>query len=218
MKAIFNHLELEVHSVFSYGGGDPYFLENDIRVKPDLDALGVLGDAGWYCIRAILWASDYQLPDTAVAVSNPIKNAAGVVLSCAATLAWDDGRFATFHCSFLTHITMEISVMGSGGVLSLTDFVIPYEESSAPFTFVSNSGFNKGSLGWIVLPEKHEVSTEIPQEALMVQEFSRLVGEMKSHGFKAEKKWPDISWKTQLVVDAVKASIDNGFQPVQVGK
>lgn len=207
-----------IHSVLSYGGGDPYFLENDIRVKPDLDALGVLGDAGWYCIRAILWASDYQLPDTAVAVSNPIKNAAGVVLSCAATLAWDDGRFATFHCSFLTHITMEISVMGSGGVLNLTDFVIPYEESSAPFTFVSNSGFNKGSLGWIVLPEKHEVSTEIPQEALMVQEFSRLVGEMKSHGFKAEKKWPEISRKTQLVVDAVKASIDNGFQPVQVGK
>ncbi|KAJ0987395.1 hypothetical protein J5N97_005751 [Dioscorea zingiberensis] len=205
-----------IHSAFSYRG-DAKFMASDIRVNVDLDALGVLGDAGWYCIRAILWASGYQLPDTAVALRNPKKNEAGVLLSCAAALTWDDGRVATFHCSFLTHITMEISVMGSEGVLNLTDFVIPYEESSAPFSFVSNSGFNNGSLGWIVPPEKHVVSTQLPQEALMVQEFSRLVGEIKSHGFKAEKKWLEISRKTQLVIDAVKASIDNGFEPVQVG-
>ncbi|EXB57406.1 putative oxidoreductase [Morus notabilis] len=39
-----------VHSCFS-SAADPAFLKNDIRVKPDLDGLGALGDLGWYCIR-----------------------------------------------------------------------------------------------------------------------------------------------------------------------
>ncbi|CAK9170416.1 unnamed protein product, partial [Ilex paraguariensis] len=43
----------------------PEFLKNDIRIKPDFDALGVLDDTGWYCTRAILWANEYELPKTA---------------------------------------------------------------------------------------------------------------------------------------------------------
>ena len=30
----------------------------------DLDGLGCLGDMGWYCIRAILWAFRWDLPHT----------------------------------------------------------------------------------------------------------------------------------------------------------
>ncbi|XP_028100491.1 uncharacterized oxidoreductase At4g09670-like [Camellia sinensis] len=40
-----------IHSIFTFDAG-PDFLNNNIRVKPEL---GALGDAGWYCIRAILW-------------------------------------------------------------------------------------------------------------------------------------------------------------------
>ncbi|KAL3504623.1 hypothetical protein ACH5RR_034464 [Cinchona calisaya] len=29
------------------------------RVEPDLDALGAVGDAGWYNVRACLWAADF---------------------------------------------------------------------------------------------------------------------------------------------------------------
>ncbi|GKB14751.1 hypothetical protein Tco_0848674 [Tanacetum coccineum] len=36
----------QMNAVFTFAA-DPDFLENDIRVKPDLDALGALGDAGW---------------------------------------------------------------------------------------------------------------------------------------------------------------------------
>ncbi|CAL5417702.1 unnamed protein product [Camellia sinensis] len=45
-----------IHSIFTFDAG-PDFLNNNIRVKPDL---GALGDAGWYCIRAILWVVDYK--------------------------------------------------------------------------------------------------------------------------------------------------------------
>ena len=33
-----------------------------MRVHRDGDALGALGDLGWYCVRAILWAYDYEAP------------------------------------------------------------------------------------------------------------------------------------------------------------
>ncbi|XAR62220.1 D-xylose 1-dehydrogenase (NADP(+)) [Bertholletia excelsa] len=69
-----------VHAVFSYNLG-PQCLQSDIRVKPDLDALGALGDTGWYCIRAILWAKDFRLPTTATALREPHFNDSGVILS-----------------------------------------------------------------------------------------------------------------------------------------
>lgn len=50
----------------------------------------------------------------------------------------------------------------------------------------------------------------------MVREFSRLVGDIKRNGQKPEKKWPTLSRKTQLILDAVKASIEKGFEPIEV--
>lgn len=50
----------------------------------------------------------------------------------------------------------------------------------------------------------------------MVSEFTRLVGEIKFKNSKPEDKWPTISRKTQVVIDAVKASIDNDLEPVQI--
>lgn len=185
-------------------------------MKPDLDALGALGDVGWYCIRSILWAADYQLPNRALALRNPILNTAGIILACGSSLIWDDGKVATFHCSFMTHLTMELTVMGTRGTLHLTDFVIPYEEGSAEFSFYSDAGFNDLVTGWKLVPSKHVVNTELPQEARMVAEFARLARGIKDSCFKPDNKWPEITRKTQLVLNAVKASIEKGFEPVEI--
>ncbi|KAK8930629.1 hypothetical protein KSP39_PZI017051 [Platanthera zijinensis] len=197
-----------INSTFCYSRGSN-FLENDIRVKPDLDVLGALGDTGWYCIRSILWANDYQLPQTAIAFPNPVKNDAGVLLSCDASLHWEDGRVATLSCSFLHNLTMDLTVIGTEGTIHLDDFLIPFVENAAHFIFASES-----AIGW--KSAKHVVSTVLPQEALMVAEFSRLVVAIKYSGAKPDGVWPAISRKTQVVMDAVKASIDNGSQPVQI--
>lgn len=204
-----------INTVFSFQA-DEDFLHNDIRVKPDLDALGALGDVGWYCIRAILWAVDYELPKSVAAFRNPVKNQAGVLLACGATLYWADGKIATFHCSFLTNLTMDITVVGTNGNLHVTDFVIPYEEKSAPFSVASKSSFAELHTGWDPHPSKHVVTTDLPQEALMVQEFSRLVQSVRDAGSKPERNWPAITRKTQIVMDAVKTSIDSESEPVNV--
>lgn len=111
---------------------------------------------------------------------------------------------------------MEVTAVGTKGTLHLTDFVIPYEESSAEFSFGSELWFNDLVTAWKSLPSKHVVATDLPQEARMVSEFARLVGEIKDSGSKPELKWPEITRKTQLVVDAVKASIEKGFEPVNI--
>lgn len=180
----------------------PDFLHSNIRVNPELDSLGVLGDIGWYCIRLILWAADYRLPKTALALPNPSKNEAGLLLACGASLHWEDASVATFHCSFLAHRTFQVAIVGSKGTLTLSDFINPFKENSARFTFSSTD---------------YDVSTEPPQEAIMISEFSRLVGAIRDNsGSKPDKVWPSITRKTQLVLDAVKASIDEGFKPVEI--
>ncbi|CAM0885496.1 unnamed protein product [Alopecurus aequalis] len=204
-----------INSVFSFRANED-FLQNDIRVKPDLDALGALGDAGWYCIRAILWAVNYELPRNVIAIKDPVKNKVGVLLACGATLYWADGKIATFHCSFLTNLTMDMTVVGTNGTLHVTDFVIPYEEKSGLFSVASESNFAELHTGWVPQPSRHVVATELPQEALMVQEFCRLVQGIRDAGAGVEKKWPGITRKTQVVMDAVKTSIDNGFESVDV--
>lgn len=204
-----------INSCFTFAA-DPDFLKKDIRVKPDLDALGALGDAGWYCVRSILWTADFELPKTVVALRGPVLNEVGIILSCGASLHWEDGKVATFHCSFLSNLTMDVTAIGTKGTLHLRDFIIPFEEDKASFTMATESWFNELVTGWVPKPSEHTVTTDLPQEACMVREFSRLVAGIKGNGQSPEKKWPTFSRKTQLVLDAVKASIEKGFEPIEV--
>ena len=107
MTHIVSLLLSQIHSNFTLIASAD-FLENDIRVKPDLDALGALGDAGWYCLRAILWVANYELPKTVIALRSPVRNQFGVLLACGATLYWEDGKVGTFYCSFLANMTVDI--------------------------------------------------------------------------------------------------------------
>ncbi|KAK9051998.1 hypothetical protein SSX86_028626 [Deinandra increscens subsp. villosa] len=203
-----------VHSTFSYvGEGD--FLKNDIRVNPNLDSLGALGDAGWYCMRAILWAHDYDLPKTVTAFRDPEYNESGVILSCGASLNWEkDGKVATFYCSFLSNLCMDLIALRTRGNFRVHDFIIPFNEKVGSFEAVANSRWTE--LGCAPEPSEYTIATDLPQEALMVQEFARLVHGIRGGKAKPEKKWAVISRKTQLVIDAVVASIKNGFVPVEV--
>ncbi|XP_031266491.1 uncharacterized oxidoreductase At4g09670 [Pistacia vera] len=203
-----------IHTCFSFAV-DPDFLKNDIRVKPDLDGLGSLGDVGWYGIRAILWAADYELPKTVTALPGPVHNEAGVILSCGASLYWEDEKVATFHCSFLENLTMDITAIGTKGTLHVHDFVIPFHENEASFSAGTKCFFNDLVTAWTPLPSEHTVTADLPQEVCMVREFSRLVGDIKN-GTKLERKWPIISRKTQIILDAVRASIEKDFTPVTV--
>ncbi|ESQ28625.1 hypothetical protein EUTSA_v10018750mg [Eutrema salsugineum] len=206
-----------VHSCFTVAANKD-FLENSIRAKPDLDGLGALGDAGWYTIRATLLVNNFELPKTVTAFPGTFRNKLGVNLSCGASMTWEeDKRTATIYCSYLANLTMEITAIGTKGTLRVHDFVIPFQETEASFTTCTNAWINKpAATAWVNPPAEHTVKTELPQEACMVSEFARLVGEIKNKGAKPDLFWPSISRKTQLVVDAVKESIDNNYQQISL--
>ncbi|KAK9118038.1 hypothetical protein Scep_016131 [Stephania cephalantha] len=216
-QLLFGDLRM-IHSSSTFRDADEEFFKDNIRVKADLDALGALGDAGWYCIGAILWANNYKLPSTVTALPKVTRNDEGVILDCGASFHWegDDVNVATFHCSFLCHESMDLTMSGSKGTITLRDFIIPYQEHSASFDFSSDVKFVDLHIGWTSTPKRVEVSTELPQEALMVQEFGRLVHNIKVLGSSPDEKWPGISTKTQLLLDAVKKSIDAGFKTITV--
>ncbi|XP_057784146.1 uncharacterized oxidoreductase At4g09670-like [Salvia miltiorrhiza] len=205
-----------IHSSSSYHP-PPDFLENNVRVKAELDGLGALGDAGWYCIGAILWSMNRKLPTTVTALPTAVRNSAGVILSCSASMIWDeDETVATFFCSFLAHETMSLAVCASNGTLNVDDLIIPYEETAAGFSYTSGAKFVDLHIGWNVKPQHVQVETKLPQEALMIQEFSRLVKDVKYHGGRPDTSWAETSRSTQLVLDAVKNSIDDGYKAVKM--
>lgn len=181
-----------------------------------MDSLGALGDCGWYCIRAILWGVNYQLPKTITALPALELNKAGVILSCGSSFLWEDGKLATFHCSFLNNKSMDLYLYGTLGSIHLGDFIIPYTEDSASFSLSSGPSLTELHLGWNKKPEEVHVTLPLPQEALMVQEFARLAVSIRDCGSCPDPKWPEISRKTQLVLDAVKKSIELGFKPVEL--
>ncbi|KAI7990667.1 putative oxidoreductase [Camellia lanceoleosa] len=202
----YSYLIPQIHSNFSFIGG-PDFLTNNIRGNPDLDSLGALGDIGWYCTRAILWAANFQLPKPAVALRQPVLSEAGVILSCGSSLYWEDGKIATFHCSFLTNLSTDLTALGTKSI---------YESTTLPFLLKNVASFHVTSQFGSPMVSERSVECEVPQEALMVREFANLVAAIMRKGSKPEEKWMVISRKTQLVLDAVKASIERGFEPVEV--
>ena len=162
---------------------------------------------------------NYELPKSVLAFPGAILNEAGVIISCGSSLHWEDGRSATFHCSFLTYVTFDITALGTKGCLRLHDFTLPFEENFGYGTFSEASELDYGKVEpgrWCPKPNEHVVETEVPQEVLMVKEFADLVHKVKCCGVKPEKEWAVVSRKTQLVLDAVKESIEKGYQPVEI--
>ncbi|GAB4845213.1 hypothetical protein Ancab_038624 [Ancistrocladus abbreviatus] len=195
-QQLFGQLKV-MHSCFTLSGtGEPDFLQNNIRVKADLDALSALGDLGPY--------------------QGPLRNEEGALLACGASLFWEDGKIATFHCSYLYDMALDITAIGTKGTLHINDFVIPYQETMASFSTGSQSKFTDMIMGWTPLPSQQSVTTEIPQDACMVKMFSSLVQSVEQNGSKPEKMWPSITRKTQLMIDAIKASIEKSCETVEV--
>ncbi|KAH1207115.1 putative oxidoreductase [Glycine max] len=160
----FFRLDALIHTCLTYNPG-PEFLKNSIRVKPDLDGLGALGDTGWYCIRAILWTVDYELPKSVLAFPGAILNEE--VLGTKGCLRLHD--FA---------LPFEES-LGHGKFLEASELDYGKIEPGM----------------WCPKPNEHVVETGFSQDALMVKEFADLVQKVKGCEMKPEKTWPVLSRK-----------------------
>ena len=156
---------------------------NNIRAKPEL-AGGSLGDLGYYCVRAILWAFE----ETPTQVFATARYTNGVDFNLSGVLWFEDERIATMDCGFDTSHRKWFEIAGTKSSLVCDDFTVPTTENSSRFWIHGNNN------------EKHEIGQCI-QEVNMIEHFSNIVisGSLETH-------WSDIAVKTMTICDALRQS------------
>ena len=128
---------------FSFCAPDD-FLSGNIRMHSQLEPFGCLGDLGWYCIRFMLWAMNWEMPTS---VTGRLLASQGrgdsphpVPMECSAELVFPSGVSAGFYCSFQTENQQLMTLSGTKGYLHMPDFVLPFFGSDVGFE-VTNSVF-----------------------------------------------------------------------------
>jgi len=199
-----------ITSQFSFRAPDE-FLTDNIRVSSTLEPQGALGDLGWYTIRFTLWAMNFAMPQW---VSGRIISSLGrpdspapVPTEFSGEMQFDGGISAGFYNSFLTEHQQWVNISGSKGHMQISDFVLPNLGNTSGFD-IENSHFNVENC--LFTMERHhrrvgvrEYSNNHPtaQETQLFRKFNDIVlsGKLDPH-------WPEISLKTQRVMDACQES------------
>ncbi len=202
-------------SQFSFFGGDEFLGEN-IRVDSRMEPLGSLGDLGWYCIRMMLWTMNYEMP-TSVGSRMIHQTDDGVPLSLSSELVFGSGVTASFYCSFETEHQQWFNISGTKGHIVIDDFVLPYYGPEVSFT-IEQSHFEMEKCQFRMERHSRRVavfeyadSHPTSQETKLFRRFGELAlsGEPDSH-------WPEISLKTQRVLDACLESARQGGSEIRL--
>ncbi len=203
---------------FSFNGGHE-FEQGNIRTNSDLEPLGCLGDLGWYTIRFALWAMNYEMPTRVIGRllrgHQRSDSPMAVPMEIEGGLYFENGASATFYNSFVTEHQQWANISGTCGHLHLPDFVLPYH-GEASNCQVTNARFNMDGCRFTMTENRTEYrfdesgdSQPDSQETNLFRRFAEIVntGQLEDH-------WPEISLKTQRVMDAVMKSAAADSIPV----
>ncbi|MDF1711877.1 MAG: Gfo/Idh/MocA family oxidoreductase [Akkermansiaceae bacterium] len=209
-----------IASAFSFCAPPEFFGEN-IRGSSELEPAGALGDLGWYTIRATLFVMNYEMPvslrATLLSSAGGGDTLDGVPTELSAELIFANGTSATFYNSFLTENQQWLHVSGSKGHLRVDDFVLPYPGGKLGFK-VANPRFVQE--GCQFFKERNEREFTVPEEAnnhptAQETKLFRKFAELALSG-NPDPFWPEISLKTQKVLDACLVSARNDGKRIDV--
>ncbi|GIS61288.1 MAG: hypothetical protein CM1200mP2_35130 [Planctomycetaceae bacterium] len=157
----------------------------DIRLDPDT-AGGSLGDLGWYCCRATLWAFD-ALPTRVFASARMFR---GVDMNLSALCGTTTSEWPLLTVGLTSSWGKWFEVAGTAGSLVCDDFLKPWDRDKPRFWIHDRNG----------LVGEHLAPTPI-QEVTMVENFCRAVtsGELR-------QDWIDDAVATQTMCDALARS------------
>ncbi len=161
---------------------------DNIRAMKEF-AGGSLGDLGYYCIRAILWAYE-EIPTRVFATA---RYKVGVDFNLAGILWFDDERIATLDCGFDTALRKWFEVAGTRASIVCDDFTVPVSEDSARFWVHGLDGNERNTVDGCI------------QEVTMIERFSQIV---RSENL--DSQWSDVAVKTMRVCDALLESHRRG--------
>jgi predicted dehydrogenase len=167
---------------------------DNIRLDPELEPYGAIGDAGWYNMRA---AVEYTAPGVkVVGVDAYVRrdNKKKAVVTGSGVIAFSDGSTNTWNCGFEAGAAnMDLRLSGTGGQFSLDDFV--FNPGAGPAAYL----FRRGGFGDGATSERITVSTPKPPAALMFEDFAAMVGntdlfEASVAASERTQEWLDAIW------------------------
>lgn len=163
--------------------------EDDLRLSRELGG-GSLGDLGWYCVGAALWAFG-KLPTHVYGAARFYRD---VDLNFSGLLWFAGNRIASFDSGFDVGMRKWLEVAGTKASLVCDDFTRPWDEGRPRF-WLHDAG---GKMA-------EHVSSHRLIEVCMIEAFCRIVtsGRLDEH-------WPTIAVDTQRVCDALDRSARTG--------
>jgi predicted dehydrogenase len=158
---------------------------SNIRFQRELGG-GALGDLGWYCVGAVLWAFG-ELPERVFATARYERE---VDMNLSAMLWFRGDRMASFDCGFDVVWRKWFEIAGTRGSIVCDDFVNPWDSGKARFWVHDSQG--KGT---------QHLFADCVQEVRMIENFCDIV-----RSGRLDSAWPRASLATQKVCDAVAQS------------
>lgn len=207
-----------IASQFSFCAPEDWVSSN-IRASANLEPAGCLGDLGWYTIRFTLWVMKYQMPtEVRGRILHGVQRSdspAEVPMEFQGEMHFEGGISATFYNSFRTENQQWVNVSGTKGYLQINDFVLPFFGSETAFTTTSNKftvegcRFNMEEHTRRTAVAEYSNNNPVAQETNLFRNFASIVlsGQRDAH-------WPEITLKTQRVMDAALKSAQNGGMAV----
>jgi predicted dehydrogenase len=168
-----------ITSAFSFRTGDDFAATN-IRGRSDLEPTGCLGDLGWYCIRAALWAMNWEMP---VRVSGRIIGEIAPIMQFSGELDFASGATCGFYCSFVAAREKWLTISGSRANLHIPDFVAPDGDNDIDYQ-INHRRISR------------DPTPKMSNAARMIANFVTEIQENADPDV-----WPEISLKTQIVMD-----------------
>lgn len=203
-----------ITSQFSFCAPDEW-VQSNIRASSELEPAGCLGDLGWYTIRFSLWAMNFEMP---VEVRGRILHGAKrpdstdtVPMEFEGEIYFENGVSAAFFNSFRANHQQWANVSGTNGYLQVSDFVLPYFGNEVAFDVgnhhfaIEGCHFNMEKILHRHAVAEYSNNHRASQEAGLFRTFGDLVLSGKCDSY-----WPEISLKTQRVLDAALKSANSG--------
>lgn len=155
-----------VASAFQFGLSDT----SNIRLQPDLEPYGAIGDAGWYNMRAAVEFLPDDVKLTAACAYVRRHSTTNAVVRGSGAIAFDDDSTTTWNCGFESGVlNQDLRISTARGVIRLDDFVLNRAPKTARYQLVS-AAESAGS------SDDFEVSTAKPPAALMFEDFAAMIG------------------------------------------
>ena len=164
---------------------------SNIRLRPDLEPYGAIGDAGWYNMRA---AVEF-LPDDVELVASDAwlqrEDVNNAVVSGSGVMRFSDGSSSTWNCAFISGTwVQDLRLTGPDGVLWIDDFV----GARGDERYRVRRGRDTEE---IAIPfSKHQATS-------MFEDFTKMVRDpaMFEAGVRASERtqaWLDAAWQSAL--------------------